>query len=1149
MKTTSADPFTTAARPSRLSRAGLPLTRSPLREKRDSLTRRHPTVARTSLARARLALAAVLALTASLTASAASAAQPTLEAGFRAPPPAARPHTYWLWLNGYVHPPTAADELKAMKEAGLGGVLLFEMGARGNPATIPPPGPAFLSAEWVKQLRATTEHARTLGLQVDMSVISSWDMGGPWIEPKHAVMGLYSTETTAPGGTKLDLALPFPTPERAAPLGPDGRPAFWTDVAVLALREPRRLPAHEFVLRLDPAGIHDLTAIVLDQGTPNAPAALAATMTPVREFSVAVSGDGIREDDFEEVVRGTLAAAPGAQRFELPAGTRASHVRLRLHSGHDGARSRLTLGELEVLDASGRNLAASHRAEQTRSGALLVREPVPLTYTGWSAGKLNDGARAGAGGVFATAGRPSFDVAELRDVVDVTAHVNHEGRLSWDAPPGAWTILRYVCMVTGEKLKVPSPASDGLASDHLNAEATRIHMNHVIAQLRAGLGPDLSKTGIENLYLASYEVVGRVWSPVFSGEFRRRRGYDLTPYLPAIFGARIGGDQMTERFLFDYRKTLGEVVVDAYYRTAAEVARAAGLKIKSEAGGPGPPIHTPPIESLLAYGAIDSVQGEFWPFWPDNDAINVIKEPASAAHIYGKPRVHLEAFTSFHHWAEGPQDLKPSADRVFTEGGNHFVWHTWTHQPPDAGLPGLVYGAGTHLSRSVTWWPKAKPFLDYLARGSFLLQRGRFAADVLYYYGDGGMNFVPPRKNPPALGPGYDYDVTNADVILHRLSARDGRLTLTDGMSYAVLVLPDRDDIHPAVLERIEQLVTAGATVIGPRPIRATGLEGFPASDARVKALAGKLWGDLDGKTRTSRAHGRGRVFIGVPERKVLAQLGIAPDFVAPATLDFTHRHDAEGEIYFVRNKTAETVIAPATFRDGGHAPELWDPKTGKIRPATGARRSATGTEVPLTLAPHGSVFVVFRAGAASTPAPVSSSSPRAAPPAPIALDADWTVEFTSPLGAPDMLNLARVGPWTQQSAPELRYFSGSGKYRRTIVLPEGWRAKAARVELDLGRLWSIGEVWVNGISLGVVWAAPFSVDCTAALREGENEIVVEVVGTWHNRLVGEARGALPKLTRTNITVSQRKPWKDLEPLETGLFGPVRLVAHAADNR
>ncbi len=1102
--------------------------------------------------------------------------------GFRTPPMEARPHTYWLWLNGTLHAPSALEELRAMKEAGLSGVLLFEMGARGDKAAFPPPGPAFLSDPWLAQLKLAVNAAHTLGLQVDLSVISSWDMGGPWIDPAHACMALYTAETTVAGGAKVDTVLPFPTPERAAPLGPDGRPASWSDVAVLAVREPRRLPAHEFVLRLDPPGEHTLKEVVLDQGQPNAPAALAVTMTPVREFTVAVSSTGSGAGDFKEVLRGGLAVAAGPQRFTLPAGTSARYVQLRLRSGHDATRPRWTLGEFSVIDSTGRNAAGSHAVNRLVDGALTVRAPMPLTYNDWKAGNLNNGSVTGPGGVFCTYGLPAFAVTDPREIVDVTARVDREGRLRWDAPAGSWTILRYVCMVTGEKLKVPSPASDGLASDHLNPEATRLHMDHVISRLRAGLGDDLAGSGLKNLYLASYEVVGKVWSPVFAGEFKRRRGYELTSYLPAIFGAQIGNAETTERFLFDYEKTLGEVLVDAYYRTATEVAHAAGLAIKSEAGGPGPPIHTPPIESLQADGAVDSIQGEFWPFRPTSDGLNVIKEPASAAHIYGRRRVHLESFTSSRHWAEGPQDLKASADRVFCEGGNHFVWHTWTHQSPEAGLPGWVYGAGTHLSRNVTWWAQAPAFLSYLSRGSFLLQRGHFVADVLYYYGDGGANFVGPRRNPPSLGPGYDYDVTNAEVILNRLSVREGRLTLPDGMSYAVLVLPDRADIHPAVLARIEKLVNEGAVVIGPRPQRASGLEGFPASDARVRELATKLWADLDGQARTSRTHGAGRVVLGRTEREVLTELKLAPDFVGPPALDFTHRRDDGTEIYFVRNRETTAFTGSAIFRAGAHAPEFWDPRTGTIAPAGIFHRTEGGIEVPLTLAPLGSTFVVFRG---KLPAmSIASVTPAAAIErdgddarivtdkagtytvtfgsglrtevrvgtlsGALMLDTDWTVDFDSPTGPLPRLPLNRIGPWTQSGGAEVKYFAGTASYRRTFALPEGWRAHAQRVELDFGRLWAIGEVMVNGQALGVVWTPPFRVDCTAALRDGSNELVVKVVGTWHNRLVGEARGEVPRWTRTNITQSQSGTgadlksgaWKNLDLIEAGLFGPVRLI-------
>jgi hypothetical protein len=1092
----------------------------------------------------RFRLVAAFCFTGAFFVTASSQIAPSLEQGFRFPPFSAKPHTYWLWLNGHVHLPTAIDELKAMKEAGLGGVLLFEMGARGDQSLMPPAGPSFLSTNWVRQLRTVTEQAKALGLQFDMSVISSWDLGGPWVEPRNSSMALYSTEIVLDGGNAANVSLPFPLAEASAPKGVDGKPAYWTDVAVLAVREPRRLPGHTFVLRLDPPGVHILREVTLDNGTPAAPADLAATMTPVRNFSLAVSCNGTSDVDFTEVLHGSLPPTAGPVRFPLPTDTQARYVRLTLLSGHDATRPRWTLAEFEAFDDTGMNVAGSRMIHPSRDGACTLRAPESLTISEWSAKKLNDGSRTGANGVFSSAGLPPFNLPAADEIVDITSHVDSDGRLRWVAPPGRWTILRYVCMITGERLKLPTPASDGLATDHLNPAATRQHMDHVITQLRAGLG-DLRQSGLTNLYLASYEVVGRVWSPVFAGEFKKRRGYDLTCFLPAIFGARVGDEETTKRFLFDYKKTLGEVLVDAYYRTAREIANAAGLTIKSEAGGPGPPIHTPPVDALLANGAVDEIQGEFWPFWENMDSIWVVKETASAGHIYGKPVIHMEAFTSFNHWSEGPQDLKPSADRAFCEGANHMVWHTWTHQPPEAGLPGWAYVAGTHLNRSVTWWPKAKPFLDYLARSSFLLQRGQFVADVLYYYGDGGDNFVGPRRNPSTLGPGYDYDVTNADVILHRLSVRDGRIALPEGISYAVLVLPDRDDINPAVLAKIESLVAAGATVVGRKPKRASGLEGFPASDNHVREIAQRLWADLDEKSHTYRAYGDGRIYSGVPERQVLTELGIAPDFTASAALDFTHHHDGEGEIYFVRNKTSAAITETVGFRVGSRIPEFWDPVSGKISNAPEFHCTDGAVNVPLSLAPNGSVFVIFREHT-NTTSRSDTGKKSTDLPEPISLDSDWTIDFQSPLGEPAQVVQPRVGPWTKSADTALLSFSGTGTYRKSFILPADWRSPGTRIDLDLGNLWAIGEITLNGKPLGIVWTSPFRVDCTDAVRVGENQLIVEVVNTWHNRLIGDAHiPANERKTRTNITASHGIPWKawaDLNPIASGLFGPVRLV-------
>ncbi len=1059
-----------------------------------------------------------------------------LEQGWRNPPADARPHAYWLWLNGYVNTAAAKEELRAMKEAGFGGVLLFDMGARGDKGTVPPAGPSFLSPPWLAQFKELVSEARTLGLQVDFSVVSSWDMGGHWIQPEHASMGLFAAETNVRGGGAVDIALPFPAIPAAAPKGADGKPAFWKDAAVLAAPSARRAEGHDFVFKLDAAGDRDLTHVILDQGGYGGGQTPVA-MSPAREFSVAVSNSP-RDAGFREVVRGTLENRPGPQRFALPGKTRGLYARLRLISAHDPARVHWTLGEFSMYDVAGVNVAASHEADRTRSGATIVRGSAAYGSAGaWNLANLHDGEAAGPRGVFASGGPPPFVLASAKEAVVITSHVDRQGRLRWNAPEGDWTVIRYVVMNTGERLKVPSPNSDGWATDHFSAEATRAHMEHVIARLREAF-QDISKSGLRNLYLASYEVVGLVWSPGFLADFEKLRGYDMTPYLPVIFGGTVRDEETTARFLFDFRKTLSDLLISAYYRAAGEAARKAGLGIKSEAGGPGPPIHNVPVDSLLANAAVDEIQGEFWPFRPEAHSLWVVKETASAGHLYGKRRVHMEAFTSTHHWYEGPQDLKESADRVFCEGANHMVWHTWSHAPPESGKPGWVYGAGSHINRNVTWWPKARPFVEYLSRTSFLLQRGNFVGDVLFYYGDGGYKFVPPRSPQPGLGAGYDYDFVNSDAILHRLTMHDGRFTLPDGTSYAVLVWPEGAEANPAVLEKTEKLVLAGGTIIGPRPARASGLEGYPASDSRVREAAARLCGDLDGKTKTSRRVGKGRVVWGRTPAEVLREMKIARDFEAPEALDYTHRRDGGAEIYFVRNRENAPLAGKARFRVKGRQPELWDPVTGRIQDAPAWAMAGEGVEVVLDLDRYGSTFVVFRRAAETKSAtrPKAAGLGRA-----FAIEGEWRVDFD---GGPQALKMAQLASWAKHENDGIRHFAGTAKYRTRFTLPAGWRLRARAIRLDLGDLWTIAEVWLNGQPLGVAWTRPFAVDATAALRDGENELLVEVTNTWHNRLVGDAK--LPEAqrrTRTNITVSAGKPWRELELRDSGLFGPVRLVA------
>jgi hypothetical protein len=959
-------------------------------------------------------------------------------------------------------------------------------------------------------------------------------MGGSWVSLEDSSKALDHTSLEVRGPRKFSAALPFPPIASGVPLRSNGRPEWYREVALLAIPEPKRLPGHEFVFALDPPGVHDVQRVVLSN-TPSEDAA--------RDFTVEVSATDARDDAFRQVLRASLQRSGEAQEFRFPAAG-ASHIRLRILNSHDPASDRVQLAEFEVYAGPARNLAASHQADRTRDGARLLRHTSALGLGAvWTADNIHDGVKSGPAGTWSSAGLPPLVIPDPAAIVDLSAKLSPAGQLEWDVPPGNWLLLRFVCLPTGERLKVPSPNSNGWATDHMNAGVTRRYMDYVLERLRKELG-DFRATTLRDIYLASYEVRGGIWTPDMPRQFRQYRGYDILRYLPALTGGIVKDWPTTDRFLYDYRKTLGDLTVDAYYRAAGDAAHRAGLTIKSEAGGPGPPIHQVPVDALKALGSMDSVQGEFWPRRPDADLMWVVKETAAAAHIYGKRRVHMESFTSTAHFQDGPQDLKPSADRVFCEGANHIVWHTAAHQPPEAGRPGWYYGAGTHLSPNDPWWPMAQPFLQYLARASFLLQQGLFVADVLYYYGDQGYNFVPPKHVDPSLGYGYDYDVTNPEVIQTRLLVRNGRLTLPDGMNYELLVLPEREDMDLDVLRQVEKLVLAGATVVGPKPIRANGLTGWPGRDGEVRQLADKIWGPCDGRTVKERGYGRGRVIWGRPLREILAGRKIGPDFsfsspLQDTQLDFIHRRSGDADIYFVRNKTPRWERVEAAFRVTGKAPELWLPDTGEIRPPQVYRAEPGVTKVPLDLEPNGSVFVVFRRGAARNPA---ASAPELLPGA-REVSGPWQVSFPAGWGAPPSVTLPELISWTEHADQGVRYFSGVARYDRDIDIPADWLGAGRQVYLDLGRLWVAGEVSLNGKSLGVVWKEPFRLEIASAARAGVNHLTVAVANTWSNRLTGDARStSSQRYTRTNITATDGIPWAKAPLLKSGLFGPVRLI-------
>jgi hypothetical protein len=654
------------------------------------------------------------------------------------------------------------------------------------------------------------------------------------------------------------------------------------------------------------------------------------------------------------------------------------------------------------------------------------------------------------------------------------------------------------------------------------------------------------------------------WTGAFREEFRKRRGYDLLPYLPAVTGRPVGSLETSERFLWDLRQTANELVLENHALRLKALGRRDGFRLSIE------PYDMTPCADMTLGTAADVPMGEFWRYG-FNTAHSVV-EAAGIAHTNGRTIVAAESFTSddTEAWRAHPASMKALGDWAFTAGINRIVFHRYQNQAGLSMKPGMTMGPyGVHWERTQTWWDLIPAYHTYLARCQFMLRRGLSVADVCFLVAEGAPHvFRPPasalRGDPP--GPsGPAFDGCPPETLLAAASVKDGRIVFPDGMSYRVLVLPERETMTPALLRKVRDLVAAGATVIGPRPRKSPSFAGFPGCDAEVEAIAGEAWGDCDGVKITEHAFGLGRVVwvrgakdkekptevvetpmndaptdnipaatssdpatwnvgkppLNEPEQygdfgvvtSVLDKMSVVPDFSSDTPLRWTHRRDGSTEIYFVANPEDQAVETVAIFRVSGKRPEIWDPVTGTSRKMTAFRQENGHTSVRLKLERHESFFVLFREAASSGPS--SASNPAAGAvdfpiPAEVAtLDGPWDVAFDPNWGGPAKVVFDKLDDWSLRPEAGIKFYSGIASYTKTFDLPTGAAPRSAgsdRLWLDLGAVKNIAAVRLNGSDLGVVWCDPWRVEITAAVKPKGNRLEIRVANLWPNRLIGDER-------------------------------------------
>ena len=1079
-----------------------------------------------------------------------------LAQGFQHPPDSARPRTWWHWTGSNVTTEGISKDLAWMKRAGLAGFQLADVNAGGG-QTIERKI-VFGTPEWLAAVRHAADEAERLGLEMTIFSSAGWsETGGPWVRPEQAMKKLVWSETNVEGPRAFADRLPQP-PTNNGPIRnlmtgsgrpgstPPRDPTYYGDSAVVAYRTPpdelNMADTHPQAITSAGAVIaqalwdDDLnTALAIPAPTDGGPAWIQfefVSAFKARAFSIAARGGipvGRLLASDDGVNFRALVVLPGTQ------GYRGGTVRTFAFPETSARFYRLELTGAALTPAAVMSQAPSQPARE-----YVLTEAV--LYQGGRVHRWED--KAGFSHLFEyeTTPTPSFPTtATIRraDIVDLTSKMDKDGKLNWEVPSGRWTILRMGYSLTGAKNRPAVPAGLGYEVDKLSPKHLTAYLRGYTDPLAQSLGPLYGKS-LRYVLLDSWEAGTQNWTDEMVAEFQKRRGYDPVPYLPALAGRVVESAEVSDRFLWDFRRTLADMFAANHYGVATEFLHRQGLQTYGEAAGVSLEI---PEDTLLNKKQVDIPMGEFWmrDLHPPAMYYQDVRGATSAAHVYGKTVVATESFTGGGY--ESPYTLKKVADYWFAQGVNRIIFHTSAHQPLDT-KPGNTM-VGTHINRNITWAEQAQPFMSYLARNSFMLQQGLAVADLAYLLNEGAPSTMPfwGAGLKPAPPEGYDYDYINADVLLTRMSVdAEGRLILPDGMSYRVLVLPETDRMTLPVLRKLRELVAGGATVVGPRPVKSPSLAGYPEADADVQAIANELWGDTDGISRTKHNYGKGLVVSGLPLAEVLAGIHVSKDVEYSRALDasvpWIHRRAGEADIYFVVNRSDYPHEIDVRFRVSGKEAETWHADTGAIE-QTDYNSTDGRITVPLHLSARESLFVVFRRPAA-TPA---RSLPRANATTLAIVGGPWAISFPPNLGAPPKIQLAQLESWTANLNEGVKYFSGTATYTKTIQAPRAWFRPGAQILLDLGTVYDLAEVLINGLASSALWKPPYEVDVTQALKPGTNQLEIKVTNEWTNRLTGDRSVSADKKILSTPAPMAGGLGAPLTLAPSGLLGPVTVVS------
>jgi hypothetical protein len=1086
---------------------------------------------------------------------------------FLSPPDSAKPRVWWHWMNGNVTQQGIRLDLEWMKRVGIGGMNCID--ASIETPQVVQKRLAYMSPGWKDAFRYAAILAQKFSMELSVDSSPGWsETGGPWVQPAQAMKKLVWSSTRLEGGQRFEGRLAAP-PTTTGPFqnisydtgitvgaNPDGPPTFYADAGVIAYRMPADRPVSPQVTVTSSAGPIDESllgdgdlhkGVVLpaaDDGTAwvqwsyDRPQTLRSAVlgTPFPASIMAVSGPmtGHLEVQDEQGSWHEIATLPITNVPQVTVSFKpvtAMHFRLRLSPG--GARP------LPFAPAPG--------ADTSMLEAIGWRPPAPKRFAVSElslspVGKVNEFERKAGFAVaedyeaLATPPDTANAPVRLTAVLDLSARVASDGSLDWTPPPGQWVVLRFGYSLTGKTNNPATPEATGLEVDKLNRRHVQTYMNNYLDTFSSFLAPSLiGGSGLRAVTLDSTEVGPQNWTDDMLEQFQRLRGYDPRPWLPVLTGVVVESAAKSDRFLWDFRRTIAQLTAEAHYAEVAAATHARGLIHYAEALELGRPVLGDDME-MRRYADVPT--GAMWMYPVEDGPIPSFladdRGAASVAHLYGQNLAGAESLTSaFAPWAFSPRDLKPIVDLEFALGINRIIVHTSVHQPAE-NPPGLSLAVfGQFFNRHETWANQARPWIAYLARSSYLLQQGRYAADVAYFYGEETpLTVLQTQGRLSDVPKGYAFDFVNADAVLHLLDVRDGYIVTDSGMHYRILQLGGASNrMTLTVLRKLKELVQKGALVVGEAPLDSPSLADDETEFQRLKT---ELWGS-DGHGTTL---GLGRVLGEGAVEEALSSTGLAPDFEysrphADTELMFVHRTLADGEIYFLSNRRNQAETVDVSLRVTGRAPELWHAETGRTDPASFHIENGR-TSVSLRLAPYDAVFVVFRKAAHG----LSQVLPRPVEEALSQVHGPWSLHFQPGRGAPAEITLEHPESWSTSANPGVKYFSGTVTYTKTLDAPQSWFKPGSRLLLDLGDVRELAEVKLRGKALGIVWKSPYRVDVTDSLHPGKNELAVKVTNLWVNRLIGDRQPDAKSVAFTTFN-----PYRMDAPLRnSGLLGPVAIL-------